>query len=106
MKENPSLREGKSKPWGSKIQARGSKIQALSFPRIEPFQRVAPAPFVTANRVMPAYAGIQDRERSPLKDSVRAVLWIPAYAGIQDRERSPLKDSVRAVLWIPAYAGI
>src|SRR5208282_1468912 len=35
-KENPSLREAKSKPWGR-------KIQAPSFPRIEPFQRVAPA---------------------------------------------------------------
>src|SRR5208282_6056258 len=37
-KENPSLKEGKSKPWERKIQASGRKIQGLSFRELSLFK--------------------------------------------------------------------
>jgi hypothetical protein len=38
----PKPEEGKSKPEGRKIKAGGRKSKIFSFPKSEPFQRVAP----------------------------------------------------------------
>src|SRR5271165_5434315 len=59
-KENPS--QGKENPsQGKENPSQGKENPSSVLPRIEPFQRVAPAPhaIVTPNVVMPAQAGIQ-----------------------------------------------
>src|SRR5208282_5607551 len=92
-KENPSLKEGKSKPWGKENQSRWKENPNYLLPRIEPFQRVAPTPsqnnfFVASSPEKPT----APRDMIPPRDRHAASVPVPI---------SPSSPSVSAAIEEP-----